>query len=260
MKVKIKGVSLFDDLGNTRIGTDKRIKPRLLYRSSHLAKIEKDQEEKLINKYNVRYVVDFRTDDEIASFPELEDSEIKHYHFPALTNEQNTVITKKNRLRILKKITASKGGAIAHMHTLYHNILTSAKAIEAFRNFFTVLLEAKENEAVVFHCTQGKDRTGMAMTLLLAALGADNDLIIKKYMSYNALTRNFRFWVSVGMSLFKSPRLALSLDRMIGARKVYIRKVLETVENVYGGFKNYLNNTIGLSDDEINQLRLKYLY
>lgn len=260
MRIKIKGVSLFEDLGNTKTTSGKKIKPRLLYRSSHLAKIDKETEEKLYDKYQLRHVVDFRTEQENKAFPELIDSKINHYHYPALTQEQNTMITKENRLEILKGISRAKGGAIEHMHRLYHNILTAPLAIKAFRNFFSVLLNAKENEAVDFHCTQGKDRTGVALMLLLSALGVDKRTIERKYMSYNRLTRNFRFWVYIGMTLFKSPKLAIHLDRIIGARRVYIRKVMKTVDTKYQGIKNYLNNIIGVSDKEIEQLQLKYLY
>ena len=260
MKIKIKGVSLFDDIGNTKTKSGKKVKPLTIYRCSHLAKIDKDAESLLMHKYHLAHVVDFRTDQENNSFPELVDSKINHYQFPALTKEQNIMITKENRLEVLKNITFKEGGSIVHMHKLYHNILTTPLAIKAFRDFFTVLLNAKDGEAVAFHCTQGKDRTGVALMLLLAALGCDKKTIENQYMRYNKLTFNFRFWVFVGMVLVKSPRLAVNLDRIIGARRVYIRKVMETVETDYGGFKNYLNNIVGVSDEEIEKLKVKYLY
>lgn len=258
--MKIKGVSLFDDLGKTKNKDGKRIKPLLLYRSSHLNKIEPKAEEKLINKYHLTHVCDFRTDEENEAFPELVNSKIHHYFLPALDKEKNTMITKENRMEVLTNITYKEGGAIIHMHRLYHNILTDPMAIKAFQGFFKVLLEAKEGEAVDFHCTQGKDRTGVALMLLLAALDVDKKTIENKYMKYNRLTRAFRFWVKVGMILFISPRLAINLDRIIGARRIYIRKVMETVEAEYGGFKNFLNNIIELSDEQLNTLKLKYLY
>ena len=260
MKIRVKGVSLFEDLGNTKNIHGKKIKPLRLYRCSHLSKIDPKSEERLINKYHLTHVVDFRTDQENASFPELENSKINHYKFPALTKEQNIMIVKENRLEVLRNITYKEGGAIKHMHKLYHNILTTPLAIEAFHNFFKVLLKAKEGEAIAFHCTQGKDRTGVALMLLLMALDVDKKTIEKRYLSYNRLTRWFRFWVYIGMFLFISPRLAINLDRIIGARRVYIQKVMETLDTEYGGFKNYINNIVGISDEEIEQLKIKYLY
>ena len=38
------------------------------------------------------------------------------------------------------------------------------------------------NGAVVFHCTAGKDRTGVVSAILLKKLGFDNQTIIDDYM------------------------------------------------------------------------------
>ena len=78
-------------------------------------------------------------------------------------------------------------------------------------------------------------------------------------MAYNRLRWNFRFWVSVGMILVKSPRLALNLDRIIGTRKAYIESTYHAIEENYQSVDNYIRNVIGVNEEEINLLRLKYL-
>ena len=259
MKIRIKGLSLLDDLGNTKTSEGKRIKLRSIFRSSNLAKIAKEQEDLLYNKYHVHHVIDFRTDEEAEHFPELQDSKINYYHFPMLENHENKMITKENRLGILKEMSKEKGGAKQSMIKFYSLLATSPKAQKAYRDFIDVLLKAKEDEAVVFHCTQGKDRTGIAMMLILTILGVDKETIHKKYMAYNRLRWNFRFWVSVGMILVKSPRLALNLDRIIGTRKAYIESTYHAIEENYQSVDNYIRNVIGVNEEEINLLRLKYL-
>ena len=175
-------------------------------------------------------------------------------------NEQNKMITKENRLGILKEMSKTKGGARARMKDFYVLLITSTKAQKAYRNFFDVLLNAKDGEGVAFHCTQGKDRTGIAMMLLLTALGVDKETIIKRYMKFNRLTFWFRFWVFIGMFLVKSPKLAFNLDRIIGTRKEYIETSYATIERDYQNIDNYIRTNIGLSDEEIHILRSKYLY
>ena len=260
MKIKVKNVSLLEDLRDIKTIVGKRIKKLSIFRSSHFAKIEKEQDEVLFNKHHVQHVVDFRTDEEISKMPELEGSIIKHYHFPMLENEQNKMITKENRLGILKEMSKTKGGARARMKDFYVLLITSTKAQKAYRNFFDVLLNAKDGEGVAFHCTQGKDRTGIAMMLLLTALGVDKETIIKRYMKFNRLTFWFRFWVFIGMFLVKSPKLAFNLDRIIGTRKEYIETSYATIERDYQNIDNYIRTNIGLSDEEIHILRSKYLY
>ena len=260
MKLKVKKLSLLEDLGNIVTSDNRRIKPRKLFRSSYLIKIDKKGEDKLVDKYHIKKCVDFRTEEEISEFPELENSRIEYYHFPCLENHENSTVTKENRLGILKDISKTKKGAIERMKVFYSLLISSPKAQKAYRNFVDVLLSAKDDEAVVFHCTQGKDRTGVAMMLLLTMLGVDKELIIKRYMRYNRLRGNFRFWVAVGMTLFKTPKLAVSLDRLIATRKVYIETSYKVIEEKYENADNYIRNVIGVSDNEIEILKQKYLY
>ncbi len=260
MKLKVKKLSLLEDLGEILTSDGRKIKPHRLYRSSSLIKIDKKGEERLINKYHIKKCVDFRTDDELEGFPELQDSEIEYYHFPCLENHENSTVTKENRLRILKEISSVKKGALERMKVFYSLLVSSTKAQKAYRNFVDVLLAAKDDEAVVFHCTQGKDRTGVAMMLLLTMLGVDKELILKRYMKYNKFRRNFRFWVAVGVTITKSPKLALSLDRLIATRKVYLDTSYRVIEEKHGTIENYIRNIIGVSDNEIKLLRTKYLY
>ena len=259
MKLRVKGLSLLDDLGNTKSSDNKRLVKRLFYRSSYLIKIDKEAEAELYDKYHIRHCVDFRTDEEASNFPELVDSKIKYYHFPMLENHENKMITKENRLGVLKEMSKEKGGAKQAMIRFYKLLATSPKAQKAYRNFIDVLLNAKEGEGVVFHCTQGKDRTGIAMMVVLTILGMDKKTIYKKYMEFNRLRWSFRFWVSVGMILVKSPRLALNLDRIIGTRKAYIEATYQAIEENYQSVDNYIRNVLHVTDEETKLLRLKYL-
>lgn len=259
MKIRVKGLSLLDDLGNTKSSDGRKLKMRRIFRCSYLIKIDKETEELLLNKYHIHHCVDFRTDEEVTNFPELVDSKINYYHFPMLENHENKMITKENRLGVLKEMSKEKGGAKQSMIRFYSLLATSTKAQKAYRNFIDVLLKAKDDEGVVFHCTQGKDRTGIAMVIILSILGMDKKTIYKKYMAYNRLRWSFRFWVSVGMILVKSPKLALNLDRIIGTRKAYIESTYHAIEENYQSVDNYIRNIIKVSEEEIDLLKQKYL-
>lgn len=260
MKKKIKGLSLFDDLGNIKTSDNKRIRKGVLYRSSHFAKLVEGDEDKLIKYYNLHHVVDLRTEEEVTKMVELQNSKIKRYWYPLLESHENRMITKENRMPILKEMAAQPGGAKQSMIEYYSLLIKSKKAQLGYKNFFNKLLDINEGEALAFHCTQGKDRTGVALMLLLTVLGVEKSLVIKKYMQFNKLKRNFRFWAFVGMTLFISPRLARHLDKILGARKEYINSSYQTIEKEYQSIDNYIRNVIGLSDEDIKKIRTKFLY
>ena len=46
--------------------------------------------------------------------------------------------------------------------------------------------------ALLFHCTAGKDRTGMAAYLILSALGVEQKIIMEDYLLTNTVTQEFR--------------------------------------------------------------------
>ncbi len=258
MKVKVKGVAYIDDLRNTMNKDGKWIKPHLLYRSANLSKIT-DKGQLLHDKYHVCYVFDLRTDAEEENKPEPLIDEIKYFHAPMADNYENPIITKENRLKILKELSNREGGSKEYMRQFYPLMITSPRAIEVYKLFFKTLLEAKDDEAILFHCTQGKDRTGVLLMLLLSALNVHEQVIINKYMEYNIINWRFRTSVKFAMSLFKSPRLAVQLDHVLSARLSYIKSAIGEIKNKYRNVNNYLTNVIGLTDNDIDLLRKKYL-
>lgn len=260
MKKKIKGLSLLNDLGNIKTSDNKKVRKGVLYRSSHFAKLQDGDEEKLIKYYNLHHVIDFRTEEEVTKMAELTNSKINRYWYPMVESHENRMITKENRMPILKEMSKQPGGAKQSMINYYCLLITSKKAQLAYKNFFNKLLEIDPNEALAFHCTQGKDRTGVALMLLLTVLGVEKKMVIKKYLQYNKIKFNFRFWAYVGMTLFISPRLALHLDKILGARKDYINAAYQTIEKKYQNIDNYISNVIGVSKQDIQKLRLKYLH
>ena len=61
------------------------------------------------------------------------------------------------------------------------------------------------------------------------------------------------------MFLTKGVKLANSLNDILRAVKSYILSSFETIEKKYQGMHNYLVNIIGLTNENINLLKQKYL-
>src|SRR5690606_24709795 len=61
---------------------------------------------------------------------------------------------------------------------------------------FLHLIGDDDNLPVLFHCTAGKDRTGMAAMILLSLLGVPDDVIAADYSLSNTYHDRFRVYVS----------------------------------------------------------------
>lgn len=119
---------------------------------------------------------------------------------------------------------------------------------------------ATQEGAVFYHCTQGKDRTGVASALLLAALGAGRETIVADFDVTNQVyakdvrkyTRRVRFWgggeAEVGV-----------VKAFLGCNTDNFVKALERIDREYGSLETYLKGPIGLMEEDIQTLRERYL-
>jgi protein-tyrosine phosphatase len=103
---------------------------------------------------------------------------------------------------------------------------------------------------VLVHCTNGKDRTGWAVALVLLAVGVDVDDVMTDYLTTNEQL------LPVLEELFASVREqgidpALLLPVM-GVHEDYLATALERVERL-GGLDAYLE-LLGIGDTQRSQL------
>jgi len=121
----------------------------------------------------------------------------------------------------------------------------------AFRTAFT---QAEENHSLLFHCTNGRDRTGFFAALLLSALGVDQRTIVRDYLDSNdyagpARKQLFAALVPLGVS----PQTLLPY---LSADEAYLNAAFSVIDDRYGGMDNYLRNVLNVN---IDALRKNYL-
>ena len=257
---QIKNLAYIHDLGGTKTMNGEIVKPHLLYRSAYLADINDKAVDRLADELNIKHIVDLRTNEEIAHRPEDNvKRRIEYHHIPLLDQEINPVVTKENRVQVLNDLIAGEGGMIGHILQLYGEVVTSDLSIQGYKSIFKLLLESNDGGGFLFHCTQGKDRTGITIMLILSALGVSRDIITKIYLSFNNRARLKRTAYFLGMNIVFSLKQAVALNNTLIARKLYINEAYKVIENKFGGVNQYLSNVIGLTDSDIQKLKNKFL-
>ena len=108
---------------------------------------------------------------------------------------------------------------------------------------------------LAFHCTAGKDRTGVAAALLLTALGVPRATIVEDYLLSNQHmapppAHPTGFWAKL------SPEAARTFA---GVDRRYIDAVFAVTDRYPGGTMGYLKDKMGLGLREIAKLRGLYL-
>ena len=257
------------DLGGCEVDGGKCVKTCLLIRSAHLADAT-DADVAYLESLPVSLVVDFRTEVDQKGKANKDVPGARYVNLPIdasgnvaanATEEEKKKVTGGKKFEVKKVIlfAAFNDRAKAIAREMYPNLLFDPKCQEQFARFLRLVVET-ENGAVLYHCTQGKDRTGIATALLLAALGASRETIVADFDATNQVyakdvkkySRRVRFLGG------KEEEIAV-VKAFLGCNTENFVKALDAVDRQYGSLDAYLKGPMGMTDEDILTLRQRYL-
>ena len=132
--------------------------------------------------------------------------------------------------------------------------------VSSMRTIFTTLLQAGPGEGVLFHCTGGKDRTGVVAAFLLEALGATRQVILEDFLLTNvgaaARAAEFVEWMKRATGQAMRPEMAYWLA---GVKGEWLETLLDQTAARYGSITGYLRDRLGFGGQEVAALRGLYL-
>ena len=183
------------DLG----GIDDVISKGLFLRSGKLSILTPAECAELCRRYHIQCVIDLRTPVESAEFPDPLPEGVEYLQIPLLKDAavgitHETGSDPMTIVRNLRKHPEKLLEMMPDFKALYADIVTDEysrsqldKVVETLR------MNAEKGITTLFHCTAGKDRTGIASMALLKSYGIGNEVIIRDYMRTN---RN-AFWPTI---------------------------------------------------------------
>ena len=263
----VKGIVNARDLGGYTTRDGRIIRSGLLIRAASLADATA-ADLRYLQQIPVTRVIDFRQDFELSGREDRIIPGAEYVRIPinsngtAMDDEEALGIKKHKQFNVRKLIMIAAFNKRAQQvaRDLYPNMVTLEPCQKRFARFLRILVESTDGGAVFFHCTQGKDRTGLASAYILAALGVDRETIIADFDATNAvyakdvkrLSRRVRFWGG------KEDELSV-VQAFIGANTDNFVKTLDMIDAQYGSMENYLKGPLALTDTDIEILRNRYL-
>ncbi len=232
----LQGASNFRDVGGYPTAGGQRVKRGHVFRSDHLASLSEADVARL-KTLGVRHSLDFRGTAECAT---------THYAIDgiervALTIEP-TVIARMQAL-VAQGVVPTTEETVALMCETYRDFVN--RNADTYGRFMKHLLEQPTPQ--VFHCTAGKDRTGFAAALLLSALGVDRATIEHDYLLTNQLYKRDARLEGQG-----HPHVMKVLWQV---QPEFLHAAFDAVDTQHGGMPDYLHGAIGLSTQELAELR-----
>lgn len=217
----------------------------------------------LLNDYSLVKIIDFRTATEIETMPSKENIPGVEYIHLGLIDETdyNENIHKVNplqhhntRIQVFYALGGTAEAVIADLEKTYINLVTSTYSQNALRQFFEILLECEEG-CIIFHCTGGKDRTGVAAALILSVLGIDWETCLADYMLTNEFWEDFIEQEMEGVRTeTDDPDVLKGVRLFLTANIQFMNRMLEEIEYRYGSMQTYISDVLLLSDDKIAKL------
>jgi len=113
------------------------------------------------------------------------------------------------------------------------------------------------DQPVLYHCSAGKDRTGIVSALILSILNVDRQLIVDDYMLSNYYRRN-RAEKTLGkakLGRIIKPKLNMdAIEVLSTVDERFIRATFNAIDSTYGGIEPFIKNQLGI--DQATRLKL----
>ena len=238
---------------------DKLIKKNLLLRTARLSSLTSEDSLILAEKYKVQCIYDFRGQDESMEAPDVIPGDSRYISLSIAfadnsSRSQYKVESEAQMVGLLLE-NADHPMILAMCEKMYDKILFDEASQESYRRFFSDLLSVDpDNGAVLWHCTQGKDRAGCASALILAALGADRELIMSDFI----LSKDY-YDVQLAHIKTETEKQSMVINTLLSVNPVLFGKTLDKIDAEYGSLRNYLTECIGVTPEMMVILQERYL-
>lgn len=230
----------FRDLGGYKNAEGRYVKWGKVFRSDDLHNLT-DADLKYLSSIPLVSIVDFRSDDEISQAPDKNPSSLKENYKYSISpgNLMEAVVKDINALTVERADQLMKD-----MNVL---LVTDSACIDQYRKFFA-LLQNPGDAPLMFHCSAGKDRTGMGAALFLSSLGVDEQTIMNDYLSSNT-------YLADKYAKYKAESPALT--SLFEVKQEFLQAGLERIKKDHGSVENYLTKVLNV---DIQKMKELYLY
>lgn len=255
-KIELSFQKNIRDLGGLVGYQGKKVKSGRLYRGGFLGHVD-DKDIEIINSLHLTDIIDFRGSIEFIHRPDYQFEGVTFHNFPSMKEDVKKERSKTEDSNLLWFIDDGVDG-YSHMYNLYPSLLLDSQAIWALRMFFELLI-SKNDGVFYFHCSQGKDRAGLASYLLEIALGVSETEARKDYLlSNDAMEIRIAYHINeLKNKSFFNEEYQRNLIDVFSAKEEYLDHALNELNKKYGSIENYLINELGVDIVKLRSLYLK---
>lgn len=244
--VVLEGAANFRDLGGYATADGHHVKWGKIYRSADISKLTA-ADLAILQERKITYDVDLRGHQESAQAPDKLNPNTNYILCPAGSDSLG------NWMKGLSGLKGKQAGD--SLMTVFYDNTTYLGA--RYKPFFGKLIDLPVDQSLVFHCTAGKDRTGIGAALLLYVLGVPYNTIMEDYLATNYYRKTENEKMIKGMAYAHIDKDVAT--EMAAVRKEYLDSTFDAIKKKYGSVDNFLRTQAGLDDQKIALLKKEFL-
>ena len=244
----------FRDVGGYTTADGQRVKWGAVFRSGTMVGLT-ESDYAYLDDLDAKVLVDFRSAEERAAeptdwLPDAPEYWARNYSSASSSEGLRTLLTSG-------ELSAAATRAV--MKRSYHD--TATEHAEAYAVMFDRL--ASGQVPLVFNCSAGKDRTGVAAALLLTALGVPRDQVVADYaMSDDIVDYGAAFLEqSDGADADEGPYAFLRqlppdvVMPLLASEPEYIEAALDVLAEEHGSVLGFIQTELDVTDEELEAIR-----
>ncbi len=265
--LSFEGIENARELGGLVMQDGRTVRYGKLVRSGELSQASDADVALLQKRFALSDVFDFRFERERSGKPDREIEGVTNTWLSTLPQAllsgflsgraDSTTVQSANLLETLASYAFHpKAQELAQQ--LYPAIVTDTTSQQRYGEFLRGVLKA--DGGALWHCSQGKDRCGWGSAFVLAALGASRETIVADFALSNVSYAPAVEALSAQIVEKGGGEPELGFIRaMVGVSVENFERTLDLIDREYGSLPQYLENQLGFSKAEQQQLRDKYL-
>lgn len=253
------------DLGGMTGHEGKEVRSGMLLRSAHLHDATDADIRRLQNEYHLRRVFDFRSLGEAEFLPDREIEGATHHLLPTIDMSEERLtgqaIPQEAFLDLERHIVNYSFYPEVQMMAadMYPSLIRSEYSQLQYAAFLRLIIETPEG-GVLWHCFQGKDRTGWGAAFILSALGVDREAIIADFDRSNDAYRDLVARLNNDIIARGGGEEEMDVvQAFMGVSTKNFRRTLDLIDREFGGMYEYLQNQLFLTKEDLHLLRKRYL-